>query len=84
MIGLHIGRQLKQYRLGFLPKQGETLLKELQAAGGCVQQAFPVRDEEGSFPGEDKILSGMIAPGFHGLRRGGSIEHAVEFGRFEL
>src|SRR4029453_9803695 len=48
------------------------------------RQPLPVGNEFRRLPCEDEVLAGLLLPAFDGIRRGRSIEYAIEFGGFEL
>src|SRR5947209_7916130 len=79
-LGLEIPRQLKQDRSSLFAQQRQPIFQQLEAVHGIFRQALPVRYEFRCLPRENEILASLLAPGCHGLRRRGSIEHAVELG----
>src|SRR5258707_2201287 len=83
-IGMEIRRELKQDRSGLVAEKRKAVLQQLEAVDGFFRKPLPVGDEFGRLPGEDKILSGLLAPAFHRLRRWRAIEHAVQLGGRKL
>ena len=55
-VGFKVWRQLKQDWSGLVAEQRQAILKQFETVDRVLREAFPMGDEFGCLPGEDKIL----------------------------
>src|SRR5437879_1946983 len=83
-VGLKVRWQLKQDGPGLVAEQRQAVFEQFQAIHRILRKAFPVGDEFGCLPSEDKIVPGLLVPAFDGLGSRRTIKYGVELGRRKL